>query len=233
MPIEFMSTHSEGKKICGVIHFPKKVPAPLVIASHGLFSSKESEKFIMLGELFSENGIALLRYDHRGCGESEGDIRETTPTSRLKDLEAVFSFAITHPLIEGDRIGLLGSSMGGFISIFKASSDPRVKALVLWATPVELRKREGSLEGGLLGDGFWQDALRYRAKGAMEKVSRCLILHGEDDELVPFDHAKRLFEAAKEPKRLVSFPQGDHRFTDPEDRRRAAEMSLRWFKEFL
>jgi len=228
-----MSTYSEGKKIYGVIHFPKKVPAPLVIASHGLFSSKESEKFIMLGELFSENGIALLRYDHRGCGESEGDIRETTPTSRLKDLEAVFSFAIAHPLIKGDRIGLLGSSMGGFISIFKASSDPRVRALVLWATPMELRKHEGSQEEGLLGEGFWQDALRYWAKGAMEKVSRCLILHGEKDEVVPFRHAEELFEAAKEPKRLVSFSEGDHRFSDPGDRKRAAQLSLDWFKTHL
>ncbi|RLA96071.1 MAG: hypothetical protein DRG55_02390 [Deltaproteobacteria bacterium] len=230
MPLEFMSTLCEGQKLYGVIHFPRRVPAPLVIASHGLLSSKDSEKFVLLGELFSEGGIALLRYDHRGCGESEGDLRSTTPTSRLKDLEAIFAFAFEHPLVQGDRIGLLGSSMGGFISIFKAASDPRVKAVVLWATPCRLR---GAVQDPALGEEFMEDAKGYDAAQAISRVGRCLILHGTEDELVPFSDAEELHRRAQEPKELIPFPRGDHRFTDPEARRRAAELSLGWFKRYL
>lgn len=107
MALEFVSTTVDGLRLYGVIHFPRRVPSPLVIASHGLLSSKESDKFVLLGELFCREGIALLRYDHRGCGESEGDLRQTTPTTRLRDLEAFFRFVVEHPLVEADRIGLL------------------------------------------------------------------------------------------------------------------------------
>jgi len=233
MPLEFVSVLSGGERLYGVIHFPSHTPSPLVIASHGLFSSKESDKFTMLGERFSQEGIALLRYDHRGCGESEGDIGETTPSSRLQDLDSIFAFTLKHPLVDGRRIGLLGSSMGGFISIFKAASDPRVKALCLWATPAELRGKEASDPPPPLRREFFEDALRYDSLKMIEKVRNCLILHGREDELVPLSQAERLYQAAGEPKRLFVFEGGDHRFSDPDDRRRAVELSLGWFKTYL
>jgi len=229
MPLEFMSVVVEGQKVYGVIHWPKRVPAPLVIGSHGLFSSKESDKFVLLGELFSEEGIAFLRYDHRGCGESEGDLRKTTVSGRIKDLEAVFDFCLGHPFLKEGRIGLLGSSLGGFISIFKGASDPRVKALALWATPASLR---GEVEEPL-EEGFYEDARRYDAVRAIRDLPRCLILHGTEDEVVPFRDAEELYRAAPEPKELVAFEGGDHRFSDPEMRLRAARLSLDWFKGFL
>lgn len=229
MPLEFMSIQVEGQKVYGVIHWPKKVPAPLVIGSHGLFSTKESDKFLLLGELFSEGGIAFLRYDHRGCGESEGDIRKTTVSGRLKDLEAVFEFCLGHPFLKEGRIGLLGSSLGGFISIFKGASDPRVKALVLWATPASLR---GEVEGPL-EEAFYEDVKRYDAIEAIRNLSCCLILHGTEDEVVPFGDAQRLYRAAREPKQLILLEGGDHRFSKPEIRLRAAKASLDWFRGFL
>lgn len=229
MPIEFMSVLSDGIKLYGVIHWPKEVPSPLVIGSHGLLSSKDSEKFVLLGEMFSEEGIAFLRYDHRGCGESEGELRDTTPTSRLRDLEAVFDFAMGHPLVRKDRIGLLGSSLGGFISILKAASDPRIRAVVLWATPALLK---GEVDAPL-NPAFFEDARRYDARQAIARVTHCLILHGTEDELVPFSDAEELYAHAREPKQLVLFPGGDHRFSDPQMRIRAARLSLDWFKRFL
>jgi len=136
--IEFIRTMSEGKKIYGILHLPRNPSPPCVIASHGLFSNKDGEKFIEIGEAFSAQGIALIRYDHQGCGESEGDLGATTASSRIKDLEAICDLALHHPLL-GDHLGLLGSSMGGFISIFKAAADARVRALALW--PAQTGKR--------------------------------------------------------------------------------------------
>jgi len=235
LPIEFIRAISEGKKIYGILHLPRAPSTPpCVIASHGLFSSKDSEKFVEIGKFFSSMGIAIIRYDHQGCGESEGDISETTVSSRIKDLEAICELAINHPLL-GDDIGLLGSSMGGFISIFKGASDPRIKALALWATPSHfLGKREMTQEGAsLLKDSFYQESKRYDARRAIKKVSHCLILHGEADELVPLSQANELYSLAKPPKNLEIFSGGDHRFTDPQHRRRAIELSFSWFKRYL
>jgi len=237
--IEFIRTISEGKKIYGILHLPRNPAPPCVIASHGLFSSKESEKLVEIGEFFSAQGIAVIRYDHQGCGESEGDLSATTASSRIKDLEAVFELAANHPLI-GDRLGLLGSSMGGFISTFKASADFRVKALALWATPSHLgdkRDKEDEENPPLgedpLGEAFYRDLEQYDARQTIKNVGNSLILHGEADELVPLSQAKELYQLARPPKHLEVFPGGDHRFTDPQHRRQAIRMSLEWFQRYL
>jgi alpha-beta hydrolase superfamily lysophospholipase len=233
--IEFIRTISEGKKIYGMLHVPRNPRPSCVICSHGLFSSKDSEKFVQIGNTFSDQGIAVIRYDHQGCGESEGELSATTATSRLKDLKAIVDLAAHHPLL-GDRLGLLGSSMGGFISIFKASVDPRVKALVLWATPALLEEGKEVIEteeGVRLQDSFYDDAKGYDAGRAIQGVSNCLFLHGETDDIVPLSHAETLYHAAHPPKHLEVFPGGDHRFTDPQHRRRAIQMSLEWFQRHL
>jgi len=229
MPLEFFSLKVGGQKLQGVIHLPKKVPAPVVVGSHGLFSSKDSEKFIMLGDLFSQEGIAFLRYDHRGCGESEGDISETTPSSRLEDLKGILAFVRGHPLLDASRLGLLGSSMGGFISVLEAKEDPGIKALVLWATPMRIR---GKVEGPLK-EAFFEDARRFDLLQAVEGLKGCLFLHGKGDEVVPFQDALELYRRAKEPKELVLFEKADHSFSELEDRKSAALLSLEWFKRFL
>jgi alpha-beta hydrolase superfamily lysophospholipase len=233
--IEFIRTISQGKKIYGILHLPRNLRPSCVVCSHGLFSSKDSEKFVQIGDTFSDQGIAVIRYDHQGCGESEGELSTTTATSRLKDLKAIVDLAAHHPLL-GNRLGLLGSSMGGFISIFKASVDPRVKALALWATPAlleggkEVIERE---EEARLPDSFYDDAKGYDAGKVIQGVSNCLFLHGEADELVPFAQAETLYKSARPPKHLEIFPGGDHRFTDPQHRRRAIQMSLKWFQWHL
>lgn len=229
MPIEFFSLRVAGQKVHGVIHLPKKVPAPVVVGSHGLFSSKDSEKFVMLGELFSQEGIAFLRYDHRGCGESEGDISETTPSSRLADLKGVLDFVKRHPLLEASKLGLLGSSMGGFISVLAAKEEPEVKALVLWATPMRIR---GKVEGPLK-EAFFEDAKKFDLLEVIGGLKGCLFLHGKGDEVVPYEDALELYRKAQEPKELVLFEAADHSFSDPEQRKDAALLSLNWFKRFL
>ena len=54
-----------------------------MIASHGLLASKDSEKYIALGERLSKEGIAMLRFDFRGIGESEGRIEDDTVSRRI------------------------------------------------------------------------------------------------------------------------------------------------------
>jgi alpha/beta superfamily hydrolase len=72
MKTEKVSFMSEGMKISGILHLPERENPPCVITSHGLLSSKNSEKYIALGEQISSEGMAVLRFDFRGIGESEG-----------------------------------------------------------------------------------------------------------------------------------------------------------------
>lgn len=240
MAIELIHTTSGDKNISGVLHLPKDPSPPCVIASHGLFSSKDSEKFLEIAKYFSDRGIAVIRYDHQGCGESDGDISHTTVTSRIADLEAMFELAMNHPVL-GGSMGLLGSSMGGFISIFKRAADPRVRALSLWATPAYIRGERESIRENIketeasveLNDSFFRDITRYDVGQAIQHLDHCLILHGKEDELVPLDHAEKIYRLANPPKHLEIFEGGDHRFTNPEHRKKAIEMSFEWFRKYL
>jgi predicted alpha/beta-hydrolase family hydrolase len=65
-----------GQKIVGILHPPASQPAAVVILCHGMESSKESEKIVVLSRQLSEKGIFALRFDFAGSGESEGRLRE-------------------------------------------------------------------------------------------------------------------------------------------------------------
>ena len=233
MAVEFISAISEGNEIFGILHLPRNRLSPCVICSHGLFSSKESEKLVEIGEIFSAQGIAVLRYDHQGCGESGGDISMTNTTSRLQDLTAMIDLARQHPLL-GNHLALLGSSMGSFISILKAAADRAIRALALWATPARLeRKAEMTDEETSLRRAFYEDAAQYDVVAAIKGLHNCLFLHGEYDETVPLAQARELYHGAKSPKQLEVFLGGDHRFTNSRDRHRAILLSLAWFQKYL
>ncbi|MFC1858415.1 alpha/beta hydrolase [Thermodesulfobacteriota bacterium] len=235
MKEELFTVDSDGIQICGVIHIPGQVPAPCIICSHGLFSSKDSPKFIALAEYFARSGFTAIRYDHRGCGTSEGDIGDTTVTGRLHDLASVRVFAREHPSVERTS-GLCGSSMGGFISLLAAGGDPSFEAVVVWATPYKLRgqKKDFDAEGyPLLKDSFYDDLKNYQPGDVLGKIKNCLVLHGQNDELVPVWHAEKNYECLSAPKKLEIFPGGDHRFMNEHDRQTAIRLSAEWFKQIV
>jgi alpha-beta hydrolase superfamily lysophospholipase len=235
MKIEQVSFESEGQKIAGVLHLPDKRRPSCVIASHGLLSSKESEKFIALGERLSQEEIAMLRFDFRGCGESEGKLEEDTITRRLADLSAAIEFMHSYPGL-GKKRGLLGSSLGGYLSLMKASGNPEIRAIVVWATPVhldDLGSRKRDEENPPPGEAFLQDLPKHRLLSFLPGVSNCLVIHGNQDEVVPMDQAWELFNKLGSPKEIRVIEGGDHRITDPAHRQRATDLTAAWFKKFL
>jgi fermentation-respiration switch protein FrsA (DUF1100 family) len=235
MKTEPVSFESEGQKIAGILHLPDKKRPPCVIASHGLLSSKESEKFVAIGERFSQEDIAMLRFDFRGCGESEGKIEEDTITRRLADLGAAIQFMHSFPGL-GKKRGLLGSSLGGYLSLMKASANQEIRATVIWATPFhldDLGSRKNEEENPPPAEAFFQDLPKHRLLPFLPKVSNCLVIHGAKDELVPMAQAWEIFQGLGSPKEIRVIEGGDHRITDPAHRQRAIDLSVNWFKKFL
>ena len=226
---------SEGMKISGILHLPDEKNPPCVIASHGLLSSKDSEKYIALGERMSGEGMAMLRFDFRGIGESEGSEEDNTISKKIADLCAAIDFIRSYPGL-GNRVGLIGSSLGGFLSLIKASRDKEMRAVVIWATPLYLddlgsKKREEDTP--LPPDAFFEDLPKHRLLPLLSKVSHCLVIHGEEDELVPLDQALGIFHNLSVPKELHVIGGADHRLTNPAHRQRAMELTVEWFKKYL
>ena len=226
----------DGKRIRGVLHLPDHDQSPCVVISHGLFSDKGTVKFQEMAEEFPGAGFAVLRFDFMGCGESEGRVEETTISGRLANLEMMFALARSHPLINREGIGLMGSSMGGYISLLKAARDERVKALVVWATPFildELKEKIQTGEEPALEPSFYAELDRYTLGSLLGKVRNCLVIHGDTDELVPDSHARQIYYRLGRPRGMRIVRDADHRFSDHGHRFQARELTLDWFRRFL
>lgn len=226
----------EGLALAGVIHHPNmRGPFSWVMLSHGLLSHKESPKFIHLAEELANEGIAAVRFDYRGCGQSEGLIEDTTISDRLKDLKTVIRFAIERSDCTG-RIGLMGSSLGGYLSLLQASREPRIIATAVWATPshlTDLEKEKPRENHPRPGDDFYQDLKKYDLFEEIDQIKNALVIHGDQDEIVPVRHAFEIHKRLQSPKEIHILPQGDHRLKRPEDRKQATEMTVAWLKRFL
>ena len=235
MGIEKVFFKSEGQWVAGMLHLPGEPNPPCVIASHGLLSSKESTKYIALGEQLAQNGIAMLRFDFRGIGESEGKWEDDTVSRRIADLKAAIDFVRADARF-GNRIGLLGSSLGGYVTLIAAASNKEVKASVIWATPFHLDGIElkQDVEGmPPLGRAFFEDLPKHRLSPLLPRVSKCMVVHGEADELVPVDQAWEIFQGLGSPKEIHVIESADHRLTQPSHRQRAMDLSAEWFRKFL
>jgi len=235
MRIEKISFLSQGQAVSGALHLPEMKKPPCVIASHGLFSSKDSEKYIALGDRCGTKGIALLRFDFRGFGESGGSRAESTVSARLLDLNMAIEFVRSHPRI-GPGIGLMGSSLGGFLSLMEAARNNDIRAVVTWATPftlAALEERRGEGEMASLGEEFFHDIKAHDLAPVLSKVANCLVIHGERDELVPVEQAKMIYEGLNYPKGMEIIEEADHRLTQPDHREKAVEITLEWFERYL
>lgn len=237
MPQQSLRIPVDGLHLAAVLHLPEggKRPWSCVVTAHGLLSSKDSAKYVQIGEAFSQAGYAVCRFDFRGCGGSQGNLAETTVARRIADLQAVVQIVWAHPALSG-RVALLGSSLGGYVALFVANQDSRVRAVTAWATPASLEDLAGRPEAVRqhgLGDAFIHALKEGPHLNAPFGTRFCLLVHGDQDELVPLEHARRLYEAALEPKRLEVIPGGDHQLTDPAHRREAIRLSLDWIRRYL
>ena len=223
-----------GGALALVLHLPESnARVATIVACHGLNASKDSDKYLRLGEALPAAGFALARFDFRGCGESSGVEEETTIASRMEDVEAVLAFLAQHPRLDG-RVGLLGSSLGGFVALRVAARCPGVP-IVTWNAPASLTElaNDDLRENRGLGVPF---ALEY-ATGhyalAPTGLPMHLVIHGDADDVVDLEHGLALHERAAEPCDLVVLPGADHRLTTPTHLAQAITLTRDWFQRYL
>ncbi|MFQ5933153.1 MAG: alpha/beta hydrolase [Dehalococcoidia bacterium] len=237
----------EGQKLYANFGLPR-IGAPCILMSHGFEANKDGTKWSFLAPRLAEEGYSTFRFSYRGCGrepeKSEGKFENTTLTGRIKDYKAALDYLGSKAIDQG-RIGVMGSSFGGEVPI--AAKDPRIKALILLATPsrtelpaeeqLQAYKRRGYFRlpsGQRLKMSYFEDIQRYDLCKAMEKLNRpVLIIHGGEDEEVSVDNAYELYDHAREPKRLDIIQGGEHALHRPEHMARILELSREWFQRYL
>jgi dipeptidyl aminopeptidase/acylaminoacyl peptidase len=222
--------------LSAVLHLPEKVPAPAIVCSHGLLSAKESPKFVAIGEEMSKAGFCVLRFDFSGCGESPLRPGVSLVEARTKDLEAAIALALKQPWSDG-RIGLLGSSFGGFLSLLAANRRPEViRAAVSWAAPFDVSNIRPDTEHFEELRSIFPGDFRLglpKDLNCLGKAGRVLLIHGQLDEVVPWQDSVRIYERLNDPKQLLLMRSSDHRVSDESWRMLAIRSSLEWFLTHL
>jgi uncharacterized protein len=233
--IESFRVASGDYALSGILVLPDAAGKfPCVVLSHGLVSSKESSKYVYLAERLCASGIAACRFDYHGCGESGGSIAETTLTIRILNLESILNHITGHTSVDGTRMAILGSSFGGSTALVEAARNPRIRCVALWATPHMLdEKQDDTISGIEFKPEIYHDFLAYDLLSEARKVSRALVVHGEQDEVVPWSEGKAIYDNLQAPKKFELIEGGDHTFTNDSHRERAVNLSLEWFRQYL
>ena len=126
--------------LAGTLSLPEKsgsFPAVVLITGSGP-QNRDSEvfnhkPFLVIADHLTRNGIAVLRYDDRGVGESQGDFSAATANELGRDVQAAVDFLASRKEIDKDKIGLIGHSEGGSIAPMVANQSDVVSFLVLLA----------------------------------------------------------------------------------------------------
>ncbi|MDG2224322.1 MAG: alpha/beta fold hydrolase [Rubripirellula sp.] len=238
-------TGGSGHELAGIIDRPDdRFDAPALVFSHCFTCSKDLKAIARISRGLAETGIAVLRYDMTGLGNSRGKFSQTNFSTNLADLTTAVEHARTH--FEGS-ISLLGHSFGGAVSMAYAGSplgQPQVSALITLAAPSDtqhlaslLAKMDPAIETTgsgtvTIGGMPWQiqrqmldDFRRQELTAMIPKIrAATLLLHSPVDETLSYDHALRIMGLIQQspeteaPVSLVTLPGSDHLLaTNPAD----------------
>jgi uncharacterized protein len=125
---------SDGLALAGVVSTPQGIAdgerRPAVIVLHGFGSTMNAGNVLQPCALLSALGYVTLRFDMRGCGDSEGERGRLICLDQVSDTRHAVSFLSGHPKVDAGRIAVLGSSFGAAVAVYAAGVDPRVAAVV-------------------------------------------------------------------------------------------------------
>ncbi len=243
-------TGAHGDDLVGRLHLPAGRPVAHAVFAHCFTCGKDVHAAVRVSRALAEQGIATLRFDFTGLGESEGDFAGTTFSSNVADLVAACDWLRRER--EAPRL-LVGHSLGGAAVIAAAARVPEARAVVTIGAPAdpehvrhllaparaELEAR-GEAEVSIGGRPFrirtdlLDDLARHASAEAIARLGRALlVLHAPGDRVVGVDDARRIFEAARHPKSFVSLDDADHLLSRAEDARWTAGLIAAWAARYV
>jgi len=248
MEVRKIQLKADGLELFGELYIPSgdKVHPALCIC-HGIPAAPPDptdKGYALLAQRFCHAGFTTLIFNFRGAGRSEGNLDILGWT---RDLQAALDFLYNLKEVDNTRFCLLGFSGGAAVSVYTAAHDPRVSSVVICSCPAEFRslsQREAPLdtiqrfrEIGSIRDKDFPPSIEEWQRGFetitpikwIDKISPrpLLMVHGDADEVIPLEHAHRLYQKAGKPKELKIIPDAIHRLRLEEA---AMDFVLDWLK---
>ena len=222
-------------KLHAVIHKPELKDGercPMVLLCHGFMGNKEGALEKQIAALLQAQGIASIRFDFNGHGQSEGRFQDMTVPNEIVDAKKVIEYVSNLPYVES--VAITGHSQGGVVAAMTAGDlgADKIKAVVLLAPAAVLR--DDAIRGSTMGAtydpfnlGEYVELFRGMRLGAeyirtafslpiYETAAKyqgpALIIHGTGDRVVPYTYGER-FNQIWNGSELVIIDKADHGFS--------------------
>ena len=248
MKFDFPNNHNEI--LSGRLELPVDEPVAYAVFAHCFTCSKDIIAPNTISKELTKKGIAVLRFDFTGLGNSQGDFSNTNFSSNVEDLLSAcdeLAKVYKEPEI------LIGHSLGGAAVLKATKSLPSIKAVATIGAPSNVEhvahlfdnqiceiQKTGEAEVSLGGRNFtikkqFIDDLKDNSildhLGSLKKS--LLVLHSPLDKTVSIDHAGKIFSAAKHPKSFVTLDNADHLLMNKTDAQYAANVIGSWALRYI
>jgi putative redox protein len=243
--------NASGDTLAALLDVPTdREPDAYALFAHCFTCSKDYKGVVWVSRALAAEGIAVLRFDFTGLGESEGEFSDTTFSSNIADLVAAAEFMGRE--LEAPKI-LIGHSLGGAAVLHAAARIPSVVAVATLAAPSSTDHLAGVIRSSAdeiesLGEAqveiggrgfrirkeFLDDLSKVNMREAVSGLGRALLVcHSPADRTVGIDNANEIFMAARHPKCFLSLDSADHLCSNPADARYAGAMIATWSRRYI
>ncbi|MCX2980523.1 OsmC family protein [Halieaceae bacterium IMCC14734] len=240
---------SDGLMLSGALETPDGDIRCYALFAHCFTCGKDVAAASRIARALTAAGIAVLRFDFTGLGNSDGDFANTNFSSNIQDLMAATDFLRSeHAAPEL----LIGHSLGGAAVLAMAAQVPEVKAVATIGAPhradhvahnfnasLEQIAAEGSAKVDLGGrefvikKQFLDDLAAYEASEIGRLRKALLVMHAPLDATVPLQEAEKIYLEARHPKSFISLDGADHLLSNKQDSEYAAATIAAWASRYL
>jgi alpha-beta hydrolase superfamily lysophospholipase len=177
---ERVQWQSAGLRMSGIIEFPEGVKRGErragILVLHGFGSNKDSPMVRTVTRIFTSLGYVALRFDMRGCGESEGERGRVICLEQVADTSAALEFLSATDYVDPRRIAVFGHSFGAAVAVYAAGTDARIAACISsggWGHgEKKFRKQHASPEAWQRFSAMMEEGRRRKARGERMMVPR-------------------------------------------------------------
>ncbi|MDN6098603.1 bifunctional alpha/beta hydrolase/OsmC family protein [Corynebacterium flavescens] len=241
---------STGTEMAGTIDFPDAPPKAFALFAHCFAGSRHTPGAARTSKQLTNFGIATLRFDFPGLGQSAGNFAETSFSQNVRDICAAAQWLEEN--YQAPQL-LMGHSLGGAAALAAASCLPSLRAVATLGAPFDPAHSvlhyadkigevdtHGEVEVVLGGRSltisrhFLEDLAETNPEEYLHKLRKPLmVLHSPVDTTVGIDNAQNIFLKTRYPKSLVALDKADHLLTKQGAAARAADLIGAWAEQFI
>tara|TARA_R110002049_G_scaffold202300_2_gene372804 strand:+ start:1441 stop:2631 length:1191 start_codon:yes stop_codon:yes gene_type:complete len=243
--------NQQGEMISALIDWPlTKSPKATAIFAHCFTCNKNLTAVKNISRGLTESGIAVLRFDFTGLGQSEGEFEHTNFDTNINDIELASAYLSN--LIEPPKL-LIGHSLGGTAVLHTVHKIKSIKGVVTIGSPfnpshvthlfeskIDEIKEKGRAKVNIGGRSFTvnEELINTLKKEDSDLLIKnlnkaLLILHSPQDTIVEVANAEKIYKAAHHPKSFISMDGADHLLSNKKDSAYVGDVIGSWIKRYI